>query len=208
MSWLDLILLLSLGSYVWGGLKAGLIQAAGGVLGLIIGATVASRQYESFAPAMSSVFGGNEIVGKVAAFIAVFFVVTRIVAILVWFINKLFNIVAIVPGLKFLNRVGGAAFGFLEGALFLGLTLQFVNRLPIPTEWAKNMEGSFMVPFLLGIAGWLVPFLPKALKGSQKAIDNYLQYGESTKKTLDFIQENDLINKAKEVQNLNAAIPR
>lgn len=204
MSWLDVTLLLALFSYVWGGFRAGLISSIGGIIGLIIGATIASRQYEAFAPAVDPIVGGNDLVAKVVAFIAIFFIVTRIVAILVWFINKLFNLVAIVPGLKLLNRVGGAIFGFLEGAIFLGLILQFVNRLSIPDAWAKSMNESFMVPFLLGIAGWLVPFLPKALKETQGAIDKYLQYGDNAKKTLEFIQDNDLINKSQQVQNLNA----
>jgi membrane protein required for colicin V production len=173
MSWLDLIIIVMLAGYVLGGLKAGLIQSVGGLIGLIIGAFVASRWYLDWAPKLEPIVGGSEIWSKVVAFVLIFFIVTRLVAIIVWFINKLFNLIAIVPGLKMLNHFGGAVFGFLEGALFIGLTIQFVNRLPIPESWANSLHNSFMVPILLGITGWLVPFLPKALKESQKAIDQF-----------------------------------
>ncbi len=197
MSWLDLILILALFSYVWGGFTAGLISSIGGVFGLIIGSFVASRWYEGLAPAVQPIVGGNELVGKVAAFIVIFFLATRAVAIIVWFVNKLFNIIAIVPGLKMVNRFGGAIFGFLEGAIFLGLILQFVNRLPIPEGWATSLHHSFMVPFLLGISAWLVPFLPKALKESQKALDTFFPKNldvNGTLKTINAVKDSGILN--------------
>lgn len=174
MTWLDIGLLLALLSYVGGGFGAGLIQSVGGLIGLILGSAIASRQYEAWAPGFASLIGGNELLAKVLAFATILFIITRIVAILVWFLNKIFNFVAIIPGLKLFNRLGGAIFGFLEGAIFLGLTLQLANRLPVPDAWARQLQDSFMVPFLLQVSGWLVPFLPKVLKETQPAVDRLL----------------------------------
>lgn len=174
MTWLDLLLLLALFSYTWGGFQAGLIEAIGGLVGLVIGAVVASSQYVHFAPAFAGWVGGNELISKVVAFGVILFVVSRLVAIIIWFVNKLFNIVAIVPGLKLLNKLAGAVFGLLEGALFLGLVLQVANRLPVPDNWAHALQGSMIAPFLIHVSGWLVPFLPAALKTSTEAIKRAL----------------------------------
>jgi membrane protein required for colicin V production len=199
MSWLDLIIIVMLAGYVFGGFKAGLIQSVGGIIGLLIGFFAASRWYLAWAPNFTGVVGGNELWAKVVAFIIIFFIATRVVAIIIWFVNKLFNLVAIVPGLKFMNRVTGAIFGFLEGALFIGLTIQFVNRLPIPQSWADSLHGSFMVPILLGITGWLVPFLPKALKESQKALDTFFPKNinvdvNGTMKTINAVKDSGVLN--------------
>jgi len=199
MSWLDLIIIVMLAGYIWGGFRAGLIQSIGGVIGLIIGVFAASRWYEAWAPSIAPIVGGSELWAKVVAFIAIFFIVTRLFAIIIWFINKLFNVVAIVPGLKLLNHVGGAVFGFLEGALFIGLTIQFVNRLPIPETWANSLHNSFMVPILLGVSGWLVPFLPKALKESQKALDTFFPKNininvNSAVKTFNTVKNSGILN--------------
>lgn len=197
MSWLDVTLLLAMFSYIWGGFAAGLIQSIGGVIGLLVGSFVASRWYEGVAPNLTPIVGGNELVGKIAAFIVIFFVATRVIALLFWFVNKLFNLIAIVPGLKLLNKFGGAVFGFLEGALFLGLTLQFVNRLPLPANWVGSLDASFMVPFLLGISGWLVPFLPKVLKEADKALDSVLPQNinvNSALKGAETIKNSGLLN--------------
>lgn len=197
MNWLDLTLLLALLSYVWGGFSAGLIRAIGGIIGLVVGAFVASRWYESLTPTVTPIIGGNELVGKIAAFVVLFFVASQAVAIVVWFVNKLFNIVAIVPGLKLFNKFGGAVFGFLEGALFLGLTLQFTNRLPLPEAWVSSLDKSFMVPFLLSISGWLVPFLPKVLKEADKALDSILPKNlnvNSALKGYEAVKDSGLLN--------------
>lgn len=197
MNWLDLTLILALLSYVWGGFSAGLISSIGGIIGLIFGAFAASRWYESIAPAVTPIIGSNELAGKIAAFVVIFFVASRAIAILVWFVNKLFNIVAIVPGLKLANKFGGAVFGFLEGALFLGLTLQFTNRLPLPANWASSLNESFMVPWLLAISGWLVPFLPKALKEADKALDTFFPKNINVNgaiKAYDAVKDSGILN--------------
>jgi membrane protein required for colicin V production len=174
MFWIDLVLGLSLLGYIWGGFTAGLIQSVGGLVGLVIGSMVASSKYEAFAPGFTSFAGNNELLGKVLAFAAIVFVVSRIVAVLFILLDRIFHIVAIIPGLKFFNRILGAVFGFLEGALFLGLTLQVANHLPITQYWAQQLHDSRLAPFLLNVTAWLIPLLPGALKSSQSALDKLI----------------------------------
>ncbi|MEK7637325.1 MAG: CvpA family protein [Patescibacteria group bacterium] len=169
LSWFDLLLLLSVFGFVWGGFWTGLIQAVGGVVGLFLGSIIASRYYERFAGTVAPVFGGNAIAGKVFAFILIFLLVTRLVGVLFWLVNKIFNFMAIIPGLKFVNRLGGAIFGFLEGALFVGITLQFITRLPISVPFAGTIAHSTIAKYFLDVTAWLVPLFPQVIKQAQDA---------------------------------------
>lgn len=170
-TWLDTIIIIWAASYVFGGWRSGLIQSIGGVVGLFVGEIVASRTYEQYASWVSPVFGGNPIAGKIFAFILIFMIVTRLVALLFWFVNKLFNLIKIIPGLGLLNHFGGAIFGFLEASLFIGITLHFITKLPIPTHYAQLIHDSVVVPYFLAVSAWLIPLLPKFLKDAQSALD-------------------------------------
>ena len=45
---------------------------------------------------------------------------------------SVFNLVAIIPGMKFLNRLGGGIIGFAEAVLVWGLILLFVRQVLSP----------------------------------------------------------------------------
>lgn len=170
----DIILLAVAFGFVWGGWWSGLIQTIGGVVGLFVGEIIAGKYYDHFAGTIAPVFGGNVIVSKVFAFLLIFLLVTRLVGVVFWAVNKVFNLIAIVPGMKLVNRVGGAAFGFIEAALFIGISLQFLVRLPISSSLADFVHNSALANYALNITGWLVPLLPKVLKDSQNALDSVL----------------------------------
>lgn len=173
-SWFDILLLVSAFGFVWGGFWTGLIQSIGGVIGLFLGQFIASRYYENFAGAVAPVFGGNAIASKVFAFILIFLFVTRLTGLVFLFVNKIFHLFAIVPGMKFVNKLGGAIFGFIEASLFIGISLQFLSRLPISAGLAETIKNSAIATYFLNITGWLVPLFPKILKDSQNAVDSVL----------------------------------
>lgn len=174
MSWFDILLLVSAFGFVWGGFWTGLIQSIGGVIGLFVGQFVASRYYEHFAGTVAPVFGGNAIAGKVFAFILIFLLVTRLVGVAFFFVNKIFHLFAIVPGMKLVNRLGGAAFGLIEASLFIGISLQFLTRLPISTGLAQTIHDSAVASYFLGISVWLVPLFPKIIKQAEDATTKIL----------------------------------
>ncbi|MBI2984775.1 MAG: CvpA family protein [Candidatus Kerfeldbacteria bacterium] len=174
MSWLDWLLLLTLFSFVWGGFWTGLIQSIGGVVGLLVGVIVASHYADQFGQVLTPVFAGQEVWASIAAFFLLFLLVTRLIGLLFVLVNRIFNLVAIVPGMKLVNRLGGAAFGFLEGALFLGVMLQYAVRLPLGPRLSEAIAESSWAKMLMTVAAWLVPLFPPALKGAEKAIDRFL----------------------------------
>lgn len=174
LSWFDIALILSAWGFVWGGFTTGLIQAIGGVIGLFVGATVASRTYEHFAGWVAPVFNGSPVMSKLFAFVLIFLLVTRLVGLVFWLVNKIFHLIAIIPGLKLVNKLGGAVFGFIEASLFLGITMQFLVRLPIATPFAQTIHDSRIAGYFLGVAGWLLPLLPSVLRQAQDATKNLL----------------------------------
>lgn len=174
MSWFDLLLILVLAGYVWGGFWSGLIQTVGGLVGLLFGSIIATRLYIPVGDWVAPWVGNNVITAKIIAFILLFLLITRIIAGVFWIINRFFHLIAILPGLKFLNKLGGAAVGFIEGALFLGVVLQFAVRLPLPEGASNAVDGSSLAHFFMAVAAFLVPLFPAALKESQKVIDQVL----------------------------------
>jgi membrane protein required for colicin V production len=189
ISWFDLMLLVMALGFVWGGFKTGLIQAIGGIVGVFLGIIIASRYYGAFGHALSPVFGGSDIGGQFTAFFILFLFVTRLTGVAFMLVNKVFHMIAIVPGMKLVNRLGGAAFGLIQASLFIGLTLQFVVRLPITGNFAATIHNSVLANYFLAVAGWLVPLFPKVLKQAQdatKAINNVLP--ENVNSTLDTVK--------------------
>lgn len=171
MNWFDIILAVSLFGFVWGGLVTGMIQSIGGLVGLFLGQLLASRLYEPFSRVIEPLFNGNAVVAKIASFILLFLLITRLIGLAFFFIEKMFNLIAIFPGIKSLNRLGGAILGFLEGALFIGIALQFIIRLPISLPFAEKIDQSVLAGIALAVSGWLVPLFPKILTEAENAVD-------------------------------------
>ncbi len=171
MVWLDWVLIIALLSYAWGGSLTGLIQSIGGLVGLLLAVVLTPRLAGPVGDFLSVLFGGNHVLGEIFAFILLFLLITRLVALIFVFGNRAFNLVAILPGMKSLNRLGGALFGLLEGSLFLGILLQYITRLPLSSGLTSVIQDSVLAPTLMGIAVWLVALFPKALRETTRVID-------------------------------------
>ncbi len=169
MTGLDFFLLVFLASYVWVGFASGLISSVGSLLGLFLGVFAAARWFAWLAPIIAPIVGGG-LAAVVIAFVLIFVVVSRFTGIVVVLINKIFNLMAIVPGLRLMNRLGGGVFGFVEGALAIGITLHFVSRLPIGGSATHALTTSRLVPFFTNVAGWLVGLLPEVLRNVQSVL--------------------------------------
>jgi len=158
----DLILLLILFVFISFSFWLGLIQTFGGIVGLFAGAWIAGMYYEPFAAWLGPYFMDHENVAKVVAFILIFTLVNRLVGLIFWIINKVFNIISLLPFLKSINRIGGAILGFVEGVLILGAIILMINRFPVG-EWVMGIiEGSQVATWLEKVADIVLsPFLPE-----------------------------------------------
>ena len=85
---------------------------------------------------------------------------------------KMFNIITLIPGLKILDRLAGAALGAVEGALVLGVILNFITHLSLNTGFEGTIESSGLANFFMTLASWLVPLFPEALRKATDMINS------------------------------------
>ncbi|HPV70602.1 MAG TPA: CvpA family protein [Candidatus Magasanikbacteria bacterium] len=170
MSHADIILLIILGGFSLFGLWFGFIHTLGSLIGTVFGAYVSSHYYGPISSWVWSLTGGNENLVKFIVFILIFIIANRLVGFVFWLIEKLFNIIKIIPFLSTINRLLGFVFGLAEGTLFLGLTLFFVSKFPF-SDWVINsLLKSEVANSLIKISSVLWPLLPAALKQIQAVI--------------------------------------
>jgi len=177
MSTFDIVLLIIIGVFTVNGLFKGLIKLLGNIAGLIVGAFIASHYYLNFYALVSkwnwlqNWASGHENFAKVLAFIILFALVAKLTAVLFLVIEKIFKLIAIIPGSKYLNNLAGAALGLLEGSLSLGLIIYVISRYTLVSNFfGAQLADSIVAPLLLQVVNIILPLLPEALKALQAII--------------------------------------
>src|SRR3989339_660303 len=107
MSVVDIVILIILAGFVWKGIRLGLIEAIGGIIGLFVGVFLASIYYEQAAAMLEDLTFGSYALAVIFGFLLIFIIVNRLIAFIFWIIGRIFNIIAIVPFLKTFNRLSG-----------------------------------------------------------------------------------------------------
>lgn len=162
---IDVVLLIILSGFVFYGLFFGFIRTIGSLVGLVIGAVIASRFYLAVYGLIDGLFIGFDNLGKVLVFVILFSFIHHMVGIGFFFIDRVFNILSIIPFLKSFNRLGGALLGVFIGSLSIGLVLYVASRYTIVESlfgrWLVNSE---LTPYFLKVNNLLLPFLPEMLK--------------------------------------------
>ncbi len=126
---LDLVLVLVLFIFITFGFVLGLVQAIGSLVGLALGTWLAGHYYQPLAAWLTPIFLGHSIAANIVAFTLIFAVSNRAVGLLFWILNKIFNLVSIIPFTKTLNRILGAVLGLIEGVLASGVVLYFISQI-------------------------------------------------------------------------------
>lgn len=133
MNWLDIMLLIFLVPSVLVGWKFGLIRSLFGLIALIVGIILASRFYSPLAvDILDRVF--QPTISMVLSFFLIFIFVIVAIGIVIRRLDKLVT----ASILNWVNKLGGAAFGMLFGAIILGallaIILKFFGDQPAITE--------------------------------------------------------------------------
>ncbi len=161
---LDIILLLILAGFVFYGLFYGLIRTVGSLLGVVVGAYLASRFYLVVFDWFQYLFFGHENAGKIITFIILFALINRLVGFVFAIIDRTFDLISIIPFLKTINRLAGAALGFILGGLVIGLLLYVASRYISVGLYEQYLSTSKFVPYFIKFNGLLLPLLPEILK--------------------------------------------
>ena len=118
MNWvLDIVLLVLLGIAAFIGLRIGIIKAALSLAGLIVGVILAGRYYDSLAQHLGFIPGDG--VAEVVAFIIILLGVVIIAMVLALLLKWATSAIM----LGWVDRLGGAIFGLLWGAVLCGALL-------------------------------------------------------------------------------------
>jgi len=162
---IDIVFIIILSGFVFYGLFFGLIRAIGVLLGIFVGAWVASHFYLLLFSYVQKMFYGWDNTGKVLVFLFIFSLVQKLVMILVSLLDKLFSFISIIPFLKTINKLAGALLGFLEGSLVIGLLIFVTARYSFVDHWLGHwLVASKLAPFFLKTAKVVMPLLPEFLK--------------------------------------------
>ena len=160
----DVVLLILLAGFVFYGLFFGLIRTIGSLVALVAGVILASIFYDRVAVWANNFLPGHEVIIKVLVFIFLFVIINRLVSFGFSMLDRLFDLISIIPFLKTINRLAGAIFGFFEGALIIGLGLFALKSYPLIGSWFSGpMATSKIAPQFLNFIDVVKPFLPGVL---------------------------------------------
>ena len=132
MNWLDIVIIVAIAIPTFLGFRTGLIKAVLVLAGIIIGVILAGCYYVPLSELLP--FISEASVAKVVAFAIILIVVVIIAAVLA----RLLKWAASVIMLGWVNRLGGAVFGFVLGAIFcsalLAICVKFLGTVGAITE--------------------------------------------------------------------------
>lgn len=168
---LDVVLLLVIAGFVFYGLFFGLIRTVGSLIGLILGVWLAAIFYQPAFGFLKNLAFGFDAIGKVMTFFIIFTIVNRIVVLLFALLDRTFDFFSIIPFLKTINKVAGAAFGLVEGGILLGFALYIVKNFSALSKLLDSIaEGSKIIPYLMKFVEILTPVFPQLLNQLTKII--------------------------------------
>lgn len=164
MSIFDTILLVFLAGFVFYGFFFGLVRTIGSIAGVVAGFVVASRYYLMAYAWAGNLFFGYEKAGKVVCFVLLFTLANRLVGFAFALLDSALGVISIIPFVKTINRLSGAALGFIEGVITLGLVFYYIQRFGILSGFVEKLSvGSKILPFSIDFLNSLLPFLPVLL---------------------------------------------
>lgn len=173
MTSLDWVIIVYVGFAAFNGLKAGLVQMVGSIVGLFLGITLAARWYNGVGDSLGQFLLANPLMAKVVAFGLIVMVTTRVVGLATLFLDRIVKFASIFPPIAAANRLGGLALGALETILTAAAVVFFAEKFPINPQWPDMLHDSVLVPFLAGVGNYITPFLPVA----EKQLESVLKVG-------------------------------
>ncbi len=150
MSWLDLVIVVVLAISTFLGLRMGIIKAVLSLAGVIVGVILAGQYYVALADILPF-FSETSSAAKIVAF-AIILIVVMVIAIT---LARLLKWAASVMMLGWVNRLGGAIFGLVLGAIFCGALLAiWVKWLGVGSTITESIVAAILVdkfPLILAL---------------------------------------------------------
>ena len=117
MNWLDIVIIVAIAIATFLGLRIGIIKAVLSLAGLIVGVILAGLYYVPLSEQLAFIPQAN--VAKIVAFAIILIGVMVIASVLAWLLKWAVSKMM----LGWVNRLGGAIFGLVLGAIFCSALL-------------------------------------------------------------------------------------
>lgn len=160
----DFIIILFLVAFLVYGWKSGLISVVGRIAGIFLGAFIAGQYYTDMAAYFDKISFGSATLQNAIGFIVLFGITSQLIGLIFYSLDKVFNAVAIIPGLKAINRLGGAILGAVEGVLVISVVLYIAYLFPFSAMLDNFITGSAWAHFFIGLSNIIAPFIPDSLE--------------------------------------------
>lgn len=131
----DVILIIAVAFFAFLGFALGLVGLISWLVSMVLGFWLAYVFYEPIAQWLTPVFLGHVVAAEIMAFSVIFFVVNRLLTILMWLIKKAFWVIKIIPFAKSIDKFAGLFLGLIEGVLLGGLFVFVVANFLVGFDW-------------------------------------------------------------------------
>ncbi|HET6418789.1 MAG TPA: CvpA family protein [Geobacteraceae bacterium] len=155
MNLIDILVWVVLLAFVIKGFMKGLVREVCSLVGLVMGIWAACKYYQSLSEAIRYYIHIPHSITIIFSFILIFLTI----GLLFFFLGNLLTAIFKIALLGGVNRLGGAIFGLIQGALVLCLLLYFGTAKPVPAKLKLHLERSGSArPFITCgrdiISGW------------------------------------------------------
>ena len=134
ISTIDIILLIPMLLFAWGGYKKGLIISLASLAALVLGLYFAFFFSDYAANLLTEHFTISKKYLAAISFVVTFVVVILAVIVLGNALHKMIDVLM----LGFLNKAAGAVFGILKGALYMSILIFVINYFGIEQSFIKK----------------------------------------------------------------------
>lgn len=172
MPYFDLFIVILLAGFGLFGLWFGFVHTLGSLLGTVVAIYLSSRFYDNLADWLINITGWGDNFSKVLMFILSFLIISRLVGIVFWLVEKFLGIFTKLPFIRGLNHLLGGILGLVEGIIVLGVSLYFIARFPLNGWLMDLIADSHITPYIISPIKILLPLVPDALQVIRSTVSN------------------------------------
>ena len=148
MNWVDVVIIIYLGLSIFFGFAQGLIRTLFSIIGTIVGILLASHFYKQLGDILT--FISNRNVADIIAFIIILLAVMGIAALIALVLRSLIKAIM----LGWIDRIGGAVFGLILGALSVSALLAIIVKYTDSSLITNSKLAAFFLdkfPLVMGL---------------------------------------------------------
>jgi len=167
----DILILSLLGGFLYYGFTSGLVKMLVNLVGAVFAIVVSLHTYYQTTYWILPENLADRFYVQVFVFFLILIVILKAMDFLADFVQKIFNIVSIIPFTKTLNRVFGAGVGLLEGVLFVAAVVFVIEHASNAPDWlVSGLDGSFFAYWIGVGASGLMFFFPDVVEKARGVV--------------------------------------